>query len=186
MNIVSKEKTARIIEGILSIVLGVLLIVFPEIGESVFTVVVAVLFFLVGAFFIAAYFMTILVHDPLLLIRSVSCFLIGALILTFPDYFMMIAVILSSIYLIVEGIYHFSYSLDLESLGNKNWWVDLLYSIVIFLCGLSLIITEAVGASSSNTLMIIAGSFGILYGLWELIMIFIFHRTYKAIRNRLS
>lgn len=182
MNLIREEKTRQIIYSCLAIVLGILLIIYPEIGQVAFYITAGCLFVAIGAFYLVAYFSTIIIHDPRLLLASVGYLLLGSLVFTFPELFLSLAVILASIYFIIQGISHLSYSIDLAQLHTKYWWIDLMYSIVMFLLGIVLVVFSATpDIMAKNVLMIIAGAFFILYGVSDLALILVLHRSYKSL-----
>jgi uncharacterized membrane protein HdeD (DUF308 family) len=186
MQYLKNIRTQKIIDAICMILLGILFVVVPEMGQEIFCIVAAVILYVVGIYCLVAYFYTFLLHDPALLIRALLLFLVASLILSFPGTFLYLSVILASIYLIVEGVVHLNYTFDLKKLNDKNWWIDLVYSIVMLGCGVALITVLGINqnaANAVNLMMILTGSFAIFDGLFELLIILFLHRDFKQAKK---
>jgi len=183
MKVFAQEKTRKIIQACLNIVLGILILMFPQIGSYVFTTIFGCMFVTVGGFFLLAYFCLPLIHDPRLFLESMMFILTGALIFTFPDLFLSVIDIMAAVYLVFEGVSHFSYSLGLKSLGDKKWWIDLIYSICVFGLGIFLIVFIALQLDPAYVNAYLGGGFLIFDSLFDLILIFCLHRSYKQIIN---
>lgn len=180
MSFISEQRTRQIIDACLSLVIGVLLILFPEVGAAAFTIVAATVLYVVGVFYVVAYIWMFIIHDPALLVRGLCAIVVATLIMLYPGAFVNFVVAISSIYLIIQGIYQFCYAMDLSSIHDKYWYIDFIYSLVLFLSGLMLILSEPVfGIASVNTFMIMAGIFFIVDAVFDFILIYVLHRDFK-------
>jgi|GEM_PF-2829175 len=179
MNFIKEEKNRRIIDAAMLIVLGILICCFYNAAASVFVVVSGVVAIVFGCLYIAAYFSTFLVHDAMLLIRGLFLILIGSSIMSDPGVYLYVMVFAVSFFLIYVGVEELAYSLDLHTLGIKNWWVDLVASIIYLCLGTAILIVEFTGGNSVQAVMWISGGSLIFEGAMELVLILALHRDYK-------
>jgi uncharacterized membrane protein HdeD (DUF308 family) len=83
------------------------------------------------------------------------------------------------LFLMYMGIEEMAYAIDLARLHVKNWWIDLIYSIISLGLGIAILIVEYSGGNSIAMVVTMAGICLIVEGAFELILIFALHRDFK-------
>lgn len=186
MNRIIQERNQRIGEAVFLILIGIMMCVFTSFTETVFVMVSGILCLVFGCLYLAAYFASILFHDPYLLMRGLFLILAGTLVLSYPAAFIYVVVFASSIYLIYNGIQEMSYAIDLATLKVKNWWVDLIDSIISLGCGIAVLVVQFTNGGGMAVVIEIAGASLIVMGILELILIFALHRDFKKANKVVS
>jgi uncharacterized membrane protein HdeD (DUF308 family) len=152
---------------------------FTNFATDVFVTVSAVMCIVFGSIYIFAYFATLFIHDPNLLIRGFFLLLLGSCIMADPGIFLYVVVFAASFFMIFMGIEEMTMAMDLEQRNVKNWWIDLIYAILSLGCGIAILVVEFTGGNSLALVVIMAGAFLIVEGIFELVMIFALHRDFK-------
>ena len=180
MNMIAEARTRQVMDACLSLVFGVLLILFPNIGAGALSIVAASIFYVVGAFYIFIYIWMFIYHDFFLLVRGFLFIMAATLIMLYPADFLLFVTILTSIALVVQGVYQFVYSMELSSIKDKYWYVDFIYSLLLFLSGLMLLLSKPVfGIEATVTYMIMAGIMFIVDGIFDLVIIYVLKRDFN-------
>jgi uncharacterized membrane protein HdeD (DUF308 family) len=186
MNLIRSEKTERIIDACFLIIIGVFIAIFTQFSASVFALVSGILCIVFGACYLAGYFMTFIVHDPWLLLRGIFLIIMGTWILTYPVDYLYTMVFVVCFYLFYFGIREIAYSIDLERLNVKNWWIDLVNGILMIGCGAAILAVDLAGGNSVQAISILCGASLALEGVMELILIFALHRDFKKLNKVVS
>ncbi len=186
MNLVRSEKTERIIDACFLIIIGVFIAIFTQFAAATFALVSGILCLVFGACYLAGYFVTFIVHDPWLLLRGVFLLIMGSWILAYPGDYLYTMVFVVCFYLFYFGIREIAYSTDLERLGVKNWWIDLINGILMIGCGAAILAVEFAGGNSVQAVSILCGASLALEGVMELILIFALHRDFKKFNKVVS
>jgi uncharacterized membrane protein HdeD (DUF308 family) len=179
MDFINQEKTQRIFSACFLIVIGIIMCFFTNFTAAVFVTVSGVLCIVFGCLYIAAFFATLLAHDPYLLIRGFLLLALGSCIMADPGTYLYVVVFATSLFLMYMGIEEMAYAIDLARLHVKNWWIDLIYSIISLGLGIAILIVEYSGGNSIAMVVTMAGICLIVEGAFELILIFALHRDFK-------
>jgi uncharacterized membrane protein HdeD (DUF308 family) len=185
MNIVAGERNQRIVSACFLIVIGVLMCCFTNFSAGVFAMVAGIVSIVFGCLYIFAYFVTLLVHDPYMLMRGFFLLILGACILSDPGTFLYVTIFAASLFLMYMGIEELAFAIDLDKLGVKNWWVDLIYSLISLACGIAILVVEYTGGNSLGLVISMAGAFLIFEGAFELVLILAMHRDYRKFNKRI-
>jgi uncharacterized membrane protein HdeD (DUF308 family) len=84
-----------------------------------------------------------------------------------------------SFYLLYEGVEEIAYSIDLEKLHVKNWWLDLIDGIISLGFGVAILCVTFTGGNSIALISILCGASLMYEGIMELLLIFLLHRDFK-------
>lgn len=179
MNLITQARTRKIVDAICLIIIGLLMCVFTQASAEVFVMVSGIFCLVFGVLFIAAYFGTFLVHDAYLLLAGLFWILIGSLILGDPGTYLYVMVFAVSFYLLYEGVEEIAYSIDLEKLHVKNWWLDLIDGIISLGFGVAILCVTFTGGNSIALISILCGASLMYEGIMELLLIFLLHRDFK-------
>jgi uncharacterized membrane protein HdeD (DUF308 family) len=179
MNLLAKERNERLLDAITLIVLGLIMVLFPNFTTQVFVIVTGVLALVFACLFLFAYFATFLIHDPYLLLRGLLLLIVGTWILSDPGSYLLVMVFCISIYLIYMGIQEIAYAVDLHKMKVKGWWIDLIFGILSLGMGVSTLVIEFMGGRGDALVAIFAGSSLILEGVMELVLVYALHRDFK-------
>ena len=127
-------KTGMLLSGLVSIVLGVIMICLPEIVETTLRFILGGGLTLFGVLEIVFVFVK---PSGLLsagrIIPGVLSLAVGLVFLFRFDTFVSLLWILLGISILTDGIYKLQYSFELKAAGVKNWWINLLISFASLL-----------------------------------------------------
>ncbi|MCI2068320.1 MAG: DUF308 domain-containing protein [Bacilli bacterium] len=179
MNFIVEERNQRVFSACFLILIGILMCLFTSFSAGVFVIVCGVMCIVFGCLYVGAYFATLLIHDPYLLMRGFFLLLLGSCILSDPGVFLYVVVFATSLFMMFMGVEELAYAVDLAKLHVKNWWIDLLYSILSLGLGIGIIVVEYTGGNSLAMVVTMAGAFLIFEGVFELVMIYGLHRDYR-------
>lgn len=186
MNFIVQSRNQHIVDAIVLIILGALMCIFTQATTQVFVLVSGIAALVFGTLFLIAYFATFLFHDVSLLLRGLFLLFVGAWILSYPGSYLVLLIFAISLFLLYSGIEEMAYAVNFASLHVKNWWVDLLASLIDLGCGIALLVVQLCGGNSPALVSIFAGASLILEGIMELILVFALHRDFKKISKVVS
>ena len=132
-----KIKAFRIetyLSAFISLVIGVLFIIFPIDAESILAIIIGVFVLVIAAIMLIGSIMMMPAGIPGLLLALLLGFL-GVWIILNPASFMRIIPIAIGIMIVVHGISDFSASFGVKALGVKTWWVMMVFSILSIALG---------------------------------------------------
>ncbi len=176
------EKTKTICLALVMIVFGILFISVPETSFDVTIKILAGILTIVGAIWLIGYFLFFKEQiDASQFIDGAFYLGLGLLLFYVPDlYIAIIGIVLS-----VVGIQYMGSAFDQKRAKAKGWWVDLVYGLVEFVIGATLVILRYSSATHS-AVMIYFGVSLILDGLFILAALFTLKRTAKEIKKAIE
>ena len=75
----------------------------------------------------------------------------------------------------LTGLKRLGLAIDARYLGDRNWWIDLVFGLAVFVLGMLLIIFRCTSIAV-NAVMIYMGVALIVYGIMNLVLIFALKR----------
>lgn len=160
-------KTGMLLSGLVSIVLGVIMICLPEIVETTLRFILGGGLTLFGVLEIVFVFVK---PSGLLsagrIIPGVLSLAVGLVFLFRFDTFVSLLWILLGISILTDGIYKLQYSFELKAAGVKNWWINLLISFASLLMATVLMIQPF---NVQNAMTVFAGILLAVNGLFDVV-----------------
>lgn len=162
----NKFISISIFVSLLFVILGVMMIAFPQISLQVFAYILATLLLLNGIYLVVADFRIrryFLLMDSLFPgILSVLC---GILLFVYPETLHFLIPILLSVWFIFNSILKMRISFFLKEAG-ENWILLFLFALFSFLCGILMLLQPSV---TSITVTLFAGILLVIYSIFDII-----------------
>lgn len=151
----SKLKNTLIITSVFYTILGIFMLLFPELISDFICYLVSVMFIFFGIASVLMYFRSE-VRSPYtstVLVLGIILGSLGIYIIMNPRAFASLIPLIIGVFMIADSISKLSAALDLRKYGFVNWWHMLIISFIILVCGLILVFNpfEAI----SLTIMVI-------------------------------
>lgn len=178
MNIVKQAKLPFLCFSVLNIVLGICLIIWPEVSAETICLVLGLILFITGVLRIVLYFRGTVFGIPLYADLTVGfiILLVGALLIIHPGNAAILLPIISGFFLILDGAFKLQTSFDLKKAGVKFWWYILALSIITAACGVLLVLNPFAGLAA---LMVALGICLILDGVQNVFSVVYISRLIK-------
>lgn len=149
MKFVKCAKIAYIVSSVLMIALGLVLIIWPQIGLKIACYVVGAVACLFGIAKIVGYFSKDLFRLAFQfdLSLGILAILLGAVIIITPDTLGAALPYIFGIYALIDGIAKLQISIDAKRFGLKNWWILIMLSVLTCGAGILLMVYPNAGAT---------------------------------------
>ena len=182
---ISKIKNTLIITSVLYTIMGVLMLLFPEVISDFICYLVSLMFMFFGIAAILMYVRSEIKtpYTSTILVIGLVLGSLGIYILTNPRNFASLIPLVIGIFMIADSISKLSASLDLRKYGYVNWWHMLIISFLILGCGL-LLVFNPFGAVSL-TIMII-GSILIVDSITNIYTIYSYSKAFNNNKKLLN
>lgn len=132
-----------IISSLAYLVLGFIMIIFPDKISSVLCYTLGIVLTIYGLFNIISFFTNKETNMYLELIVGVVATAFGIFTLFSPSIIVNIIFVTIGIIIIIDSLMDIKHSFQLKALGMKRWWICLIVSIAVILLGLSTIFFPA-------------------------------------------
>lgn len=160
-------KAGMLLSGVISIILGLVMICLPEIVETTLRFVFGGGLTLFGALEIVFVFVK---PNGLLsagrIIPGVLSLAVGLVFLFRFDTFVSLLWILLGISILTDGIYKLQYAFELKAAEVKNWWINLLISLASLLMAAVLMIQPF---NLQNAMTVFAGVLLAVNGIFDIL-----------------
>ncbi|MDO5425539.1 MAG: DUF308 domain-containing protein [Eubacteriales bacterium] len=179
-SLVKTAKTGYLILSAVFCILGILLIVYPDISLDLLCWVVGVLLIVYGIFKMAGYFSRDLFRLAFTydLAFGMLDVLLGVVVLSHRFAAVNLLTLLIGIVILADAMFKFQITIDAKRFGIEKWWLILIAAIAAGAFGLLLIINPFRGA---QVLMRVLGIALLLEGLLNFIVVFF---TVKIVKNQ--
>jgi len=160
-----KTGLISIVESVIFMILGIILIVKAEAAVKVISYIFGGIFILIGLLKTIAYFFTRkddfapYTYD---LIYGLMSIVIGIITIYYSSTIETILRVIIGIWIIYSALVKFSLTLKIRSLESKAWFVSLILSIIMFACGLFIIL-------NSGTIVVTIGIMIVVYAVLDII-----------------
>jgi len=158
MDSVKKARIAYIIYSAVIMVLGILLMIFPEISSTTITYIVGSIIVLCGLVKLILYF----VNDSYGLAfqfdfaLGIFTMLIGTILLLHPKNTLAFLNVVIGVFVMIDGALKLQTSKEARSFGIKNWLAILVLSILTLCVGLIMVLEPFEGAIALTAILGIA------------------------------
>ena len=152
---ISKLRNTLIVTSVLYVILGVFMLIFPEVISDFICYLVSVMFMFFGIAAVLMYIRSEIKspYTSTILILGIILGSLGIYILMNPRIFVSLIPLVIGIFMIADSISKLSAALDLRKCGYINWWHMLIISFLILGCGL-LLVFNPFGAVSLTIMVI--------------------------------
>ena len=130
-------KWSFIASAILSILMGAVLILWPDMSGEVLGYIIGFLFIVYGIFSVISYVThPILMDFGLYLFTGLLSVIFGILIVTNPGIVKSTASVALGLFVMIDGIINMRRSVLLSSFGYSRWWLSLTVSVLCVVLGI--------------------------------------------------
>jgi len=182
---VKNVKLEIILLNVAIILIGVLMVVFPEQSQTIICRVVGILLCAWGLFLMISYFARskLEVLGSFALVQGVALAGFGVYILLKPEFLAAVLTIVLAIILLAGGAMKLQYAMDFMRLKLTAWWTELIGAVCMIVLG---IVAIADPFKAATTLMIFLGISLLLDGVWDLVSILVLSTKLKAFRKNVN
>ena len=155
MRLVRAAKVGYIFASIITMLVGLVLIIWPELSVSMICMVMGAIIMLSGAAKLFGYFTNDLYRLAFQfdLALGILTMLLGALMIFMPSKFSQFLFIAAAIYVIVNGLFTLQTAIEAKRFGLRKWWVLLAGAILSGLIGVLLLIKPFESAAAITRLV---------------------------------
>lgn len=174
--VLKKTGWMSILESVIFTILGIILVCKPEGTVKIISGILGVTFIIIGIYKIINYFMTREKNDffNYELIYGLTAIVIGIVIMAYMDIIGSIFRIVIGIWIIYTSFVRINSTIQIKKIGNGAWIYSLILSIIMFICGLYVLI-------NSNAIIVTIGAIMIVYSVIDIIENIIFMKNVKEL-----
>ncbi len=175
-------KKSLILADVAIIVLGVLMIVFPERSGDFICRAIGVILCVMGVFRVVAYFAydRSELFSSFALVQGAAFIGFGVYFLARPQFLAAFLTVALALVLIIGGVMKLQYTIDLARMGSSLWWIELIGALIMATLGVVAFLDPFEAASG---LMIFIGVSFLVDGIWDMISVLWLSRTVKRLKN---
>lgn len=167
---------SSIVVSVLFILIGLGMIVFPEISLDVIAYTLATIFVVLGVYLFildnkAAYLLDTMLIGVLLIIM-------GILLFIYPKSFSLLIPIVLGIWIITDSLFKIRISVSLREYEDVPWVLSLILAIISLVCGIMFIVNPL---ASSTVITAAFGSLIIIYAISDIVDMIMFKRYISKI-----
>lgn len=133
-------RNSLILSSLLYIVLGVVLLVMPELSLGFACLLIGGAVLVYGVVRLAAYLRGGENSDKLDLVLGVLLILLGLCLLIWIRFLLALVPMVLGIYILVDSLGSIKRSLDMKALGFSRWWISCLVAAALAVCGLVMVL----------------------------------------------
>lgn len=155
MELIRKAKTAYIAMSVVMLILGLALMIWPEISLSVLCLVVGVILTVFGVVKLISYFSRDLYRLAFQFDLALGIFTLvfGVILMVRPTRILSILPTIIGILIFLDGVFKIQTAMDARRFGMDRWWGILILAIATGAFGLLLILNPFEGAVALMTLL---------------------------------
>lgn len=179
MDSIKKYKTGAIILSVLTIALGVVMIIWPDISALTACYLTGAICIAMGIYELIRYFELGLAGVLFRFDLGIGIFsiLAGVILICHPMGAMTVLPIILGVYIIISGIFSIQTSTELRIFGYSSWWTSLVLGIIGVLLGVFMIFDPFTGAAA---LMIYIGISLLVTGIQSIYTIICLSKAFKC------
>jgi len=175
-------KWSFIASAILSILMGAVLILWPDMSGEVLGYIIGFLFIVYGIFSVISYVThPILMDFGLYLFTGLLSVIFGILIVTNPGIVKSTASVALGLFVMIDGIINMRRSVLLSSFGYSRWWLSLTVSVLCVVLGILVLLFPSL---FGNILLMALGIAIVLGGIADIVTICKVSKFRKSLENR--
>lgn len=175
-------KWSFIASAVLSILVGAVLIIWPDLSGEILGYIIGGLFIIYGVFSVISYVThPILMDFGLYLFTGILSVVFGILIVSSPGIVKGTASVALGLFVMIDGIINMRRSVLLSGFGYSRWWFALLVSVLCVILGVLVLLFPAL---FGNILLIAVGIALILGGAADIVTICKVSKFRKELKNQ--
>ena len=181
-NLLKRLKTNIVISAILCVVLGIVLVVWPDLSMQIVCIAIGAVLLIGGGVRLAVYFTNKdgSMYAQMSLITGIILAVVGIWILIKPDKVLAIIPIIVGIVIVLHGINDLQQAVSLYKDKYDKWWVALILGLLTIGFGVLLICRPF---EALDTVVMLIGLFLIYDGLSDIWIVSRIYRTAKALKQ---
>ena len=181
MDVLKNKKSEKLFESVIFSIVGIICFTLSFFDICSLCNVLAGICLIIGLFYLFGFFYMLKDNNQSLLTRSIILILLSLIIVLFQQQFIQIIPIVICVFLIYFAIQHFSFTLDIKTINEHHWIVDLIYSLIIFLGGIVIIIIGSTDIINTTQLLKIGGILYLVAGITKILLVLKLHPSYSNI-----
>ncbi len=166
---------------VLFLILGIIILVFPNFSMKFFSYSIACTLIIVGAYLLIDKSTSLFASS--FFVTGLLSMLLGIVIFIYPESLSVIVPIMVGIWMIINAFYSVRISLILKSIDYSYWVLTILMSILGIICGIIMIINTKLGATVLTTYL---GILLIAYSISVFIDLVVFKKNVKDIVKKIE
>lgn len=173
-------KPGLLLTGIFSLVLGVILLVFPDVVEGALRWVLGGGLALFGLLEVVSVFVRPNgIQSVGRMIPGILCVAVGIVFLFRFETFVSLLWTLIGIAVLIDAVYKIQYAFELKAAKAKNWWVNLLFSLAALIFA-AVLMMEPI--KTGEGMIILTGIFLLVNGIFDVVCLsYMSHQTRHGI-----
>lgn len=181
-NLLKRLKTNIVISAALCVVLGIVLVVWPDMSMRIVCITIGAVLLIGGAVRLIGYFMTRdgSIYAQMSLIMGIVLAVVGVWIVLKPEKVLMIIPIIIGIVIALHGLNNLQQAVSLYKDKYDKWWVALILGFITIGFGVLLICRPF---EALDTVVMLIGFFLIYDGISDIWIVSRLYRTAKALKQ---
>lgn len=168
---INKFVDLSIIASIIFTIIGLCLIIFPDVSLNIMSYVIGGLFLIFGIYLFTINYNSLILTD--MIFFGVMMVLLGVILIVYPKLIAQLIPIVLGIWFITDSIVKIRISLSLKDYDDTPWVLTLVLSIISMLCGVVFILHPL---ASSEVITTFIGALIMIYSLSDIIDMFMFKK----------
>ncbi len=168
---INKFVDLSIIASIIFTIIGLCLIIFPDVSLNIMSYVIGGLFLIFGIYLFTINYNSLILTD--MIFFGVMMVLLGVILIVYPKLIAQLIPIVLGIWFITDSIVKIRISLSLKDYDDTPWVLTLILSIISMLCGVVFILHPL---ASSEVITTFIGVLIMIYALSDIIDMFMFKK----------
>lgn len=155
-SIIQDMKKNYIVNAVIMVVLGLVLVIWPDFLGEMLCYLLGGALILMGAIQLIGFLRgeRLGLYNKFNMLMGIVLVLLGLWICTQPHIVLSIIPVVVGIIVLLHGLMDIQYTLDIKRTGNTKWWIALIAAIVTFVFGLVLVFNPF---AAYETVMILLG-----------------------------
>ena len=168
---INKFVDLSIIASIIFTIIGLCLIIFPDVSLNIMSYVIGGLFLIFGIYLFTINYNSLILTD--MIFFGVMMVLLGVILIVYPKLIAQLIPIVLGIWFITDSIVKIRISLSLKDYDDTPWVLTLILSIISMLCGVVFILHPL---ASSEVITTFIGALIMIYALSDIIDMLMFKK----------
>lgn len=148
MELIKKAKSAYVVMSVVMLVLGLVLIIWPEISLSILCFTIGIVLAIFGVVKLISYFSKDLYRLAFQFDLALGIFtlIFGIILMIHPANILMLFPVIMGILILLDGVFKIQTAMDARRFGMARWWVIMFLAVITAVFGLLLVIRPFEGA----------------------------------------
>lgn len=162
---------SSIVVSILFALVGLGMMIFPDISLNVIAYTIAIIFIILGVYLFILDRRSLFMID--MMFTGILMIILGIIIMIYPKSFSLLIPIVLGIWIIADSLFKIRLSISLKDYDDTPWVLLLILSIVSLICGIIFIIHPL---ASSSIITMLFGSLIIVYAISDIVDMVMFKK----------